>query len=280
MNNFRLFLVLLILSSLLEAKTLFVSDIDDTLKIARIRDTSDTIYYGLQTDNAFLGMSQVYQLFAKKMGTNAQFLYLSNASEWLVQSSHQKFLTRHSFPKGELRLRRSGEKTDTHKINILRKKLNSGLYDQVILVGDNGEKDTRAYHQIHSEFPKIKIHTFIHQLYSVQAKDDDYLGAQIFSEQIGFATSVEVLAELEKRGLFSNKETLILQNSLIQKIMDTPLGLDEGVIAIPAWVDCRDLIWKWEDVVSFEFKDFILNRCSEDPSQSYIQVSRRRVVDR
>jgi len=241
-----------------ESKTLVVSDIDDTIKISHVLDTEDALAYGIQTENAFLGMNQLYNLFLVKWGNEVDFLYLSNAPEWLMEGLHHDFLSIHAFPSGRLSLLDGYSHKETHKLKKIRKTLSSGLYQRALFFGDNGEKDAAIYNQIRREFPKVQVMTFIHQLYSVHNG-----GSQLYAGQVGYVTPVEILFELEERKVFKTSDIGFLVDSLSKDILATNLNMDVGVIMFPTWKDCRDFRWKWKDFG--QYAKFVLERCQENP---------------
>lgn len=265
-----LFLGLLFWVSGVQAKVLVVTDIDDTIKISHILSTTDSVVSALETSNVFLGMGRLYSFLKKNWGRDAEIFYLTNAPSWLMQELHEEFLQVNKFPQGELSLVEFSESTETHKLHHIRAKLNTGRYQTVILVGDNGERDPFIYAQIQKEYPQLQIITFIHQLYSVASEDEDYQGIELQENQVGFVTPIEILLELTSQKLVSSEASEPLMDLLARQVRMTTLDEDTGQIMFPFWEDCRDFQWKWSaDREQIRLlKSFVLNRCSQNPEEN------------
>lgn len=253
-----------------QAKVLVVSDIDDTIKISHVVDTADSVVSAVETYNVFLGMSDLYRVFQSHWGKDAEILYLSNAPAWLMEDLHREFLQQNKFPKGQLSLVSFTESTADHKLNQIRAKLKSGRYQTVLLIGDNGERDPFIYAHIQKEYPNLKVKTFIHQLYSVKAEEDDYQGVALQENQIGFVTPIEIMLELGAEKILPEERIAPVIDSLSRFIQKTTLDEETGEIMFPVWEDCRDFHWKWESQQEEvrQLKSFVLNRCAQNPEEN------------
>lgn len=258
--SFLAVFIFVIFNQSLFAKTLVVADIDDTLKISHILDVEDALTYGVQTENAFTGMNQLFDLMKSGWGSEVDFYYLSNAPAWLMEDLHRDFLNLHSFPSGRLSLLDSYSDRNTHKLNKIRLALKGGQYERIFLFGDNGEKDSVVYDQIRKEFRNLQIIVFIHQLYSHQNG-----GGKLLEDQMGYVTPVEILLELSQRKIMKNSEVEFLIQTLSEEIIHEGLIYSTGIISFPLWKDCRDFQWKWD--LPGHFPRFVLERCSQKPRE-------------
>jgi hypothetical protein len=237
MKKTLFFLAVLLTGFVVEAKTVLISDVDDTLKQSHILNRTEAVTNAMITDNPFLGMNGV--LAALQIDQpELKIFYVTNAIESLMRTSHTRFLAENQFPAGTLFLRRSVF-DQTYKVTAFRQILKSEKPDSVILLGDNGERDVEVFEKIHQEFPAIQFHSFVHTVYSV--KNHEETGARILPGQKGFATSFDLLVQFLESGFvkaetttqfFSVYSTAFLQESTMQS---------QGPLAIPLWMDCGDL---------------------------------------
>lgn len=249
--------LLTLASSFSFARTLIISDIDDTIKVSHILSTSDKVSRATDVSTPFTGMAQLYQLILNENIADSKIVYLSNAPETvagipLMAISHQEFLSNNHFPKGELDLNESIFNSD-HKITEIRRLIEIEKPDLVILVGDNGERDAEVYHQAFLEYGgKYRTITFIHQLYS--SKVPFYLpnfmaeiGKTLYKEQVGYVTPVEIAIELNQQNIFSQKSVEWLLNHVADYIVQEQSSwIDQfKPISFPSFKNCGDFKWKW-----------------------------------
>ncbi|GIL18418.1 MAG: hypothetical protein BroJett040_21690 [Oligoflexia bacterium] len=262
----RNIVALLILFCTLQApsKTLVVSDIDDTIKISHVLGLADKFLNAPQTSNAFQGMSDLYLYLENKIKPQGiRFVYLSNAPVYLMLGLHLEFLNENGFPKGELLLAPDLSSQENHKITELRRLLSTDRYDQVLLIGDNGERDVEIYDQIQKEFPGVQFLTFIHQVYF--SKSTQSPGKLLVQRQVGFVTAVDIAQTLAEKGIFQPQDLLMLNELLIMQIARDTQDEDNGRISFPTWMDCRDFKVK-KDLSGAQlyeyYKRIVSRRCS------------------
>jgi len=250
-----------------QAKTIVVSDIDDTLKIAHVLDRMDALEYALQTGNIFGGMSTLFNEIQKN-DPDIKFFYVSNAPAALMQEFHQEFIDVNKFPAGPVRLR-SGFFQNDFKVTELHKIIQDEEPDDVILVGDNGERDSEIYEQIKIERPGVRFHTYIRRNYS------GVLGSPLKSEQFEFVTAWDFLLHLRKDGFISDQQTQEFLPKFASAYLQEPEDQRYGNIIIPNWTDCRDFTWTAPDADLIVFyqhalvKMKIQSRCSQQPILEY-----------
>ncbi|MBC7467345.1 MAG: DUF2183 domain-containing protein [Bdellovibrio sp.] len=262
--SFIVVIAVTLLSSLAfsqERKVLLVSDIDDTIKNSHVLSTVAKLAQGPNITAAFTGMSQLYTLLNSQK--NIKIVYLSNAPQEVagipaIRFFHQSFLDYNKFPKGDLLLR-ADLKDMNHKITQLRLLMQTQKPTDVILVGDNGERDSEIYHQLTEEYKNqnIKFVTFIHQLYSSKRKIalDQILGTDLFSEvgkvisteQFGYVTPVEIALQLHQEGLLSDTNKQWMIDRMAPYIASQPRTRFDasGETTFAAFEDCSDFQWRW-----------------------------------
>lgn len=244
MKHLMVFVVMLFAFSA-HSQTLFVSDIDDTVKLANIKDLSDAAIYAFDDESRFTGMNFLYNAIARD-NSDLTMAYLSRAPEWFMKNTHTRFLMNGKFPQGYY-IGRTNYSSDEHKIKTLRALLESTRPRKVILIGDNGEFDPDVYAQIVSEFSNqgIEFHQFIRIVYS-----ETFLlnkATVLHPGQIGFVTPAEIALELEKANLLSPTTTQALLEVVIKDILEPRRKSQTVSIPFPDYVDCRDFKWQWDE---------------------------------
>lgn len=248
-----------------QARTLLVSDIDDTIKLAHIKDLTEAARFAFDSQSRFVGMSELYHLIAQDQ-PELEIVYLSRAPNWFMGRTHRKFLVNGNFPEGEY-INRTNYDSDVHKLYSLREVMAKVRPDKVIFIGDNGEHDAEIYKQISEEFAGrgVEFHQFIRIVY--QKSVSFVLRAEALAEgQTGFVTPVEVALELEQAGVVTSASVKSLIRSVLPKILEQPNYTAEGEVAFPYFVNCRDMVWKWDAAINkFEgvksVKERIVSRC-------------------
>lgn len=239
----------------ISAKTLVISDIDDTIKVSHILNWGGKLSRAADVTTPFRGMSELYQLLRNEQGTH--IFYLSNAPRRLVgvpalDVSHRTFLSLNNFPYGEVLLRED-MRDPHHKITELRRLVRVERPDIVILVGDNGEKDPEVYEQFRREYgTQVRILTFIHQLYSTERSRFvpgflGEVGAEIYPEQVGYVTPVEIALELKEQGLLAPDSAAWMVRNIAPKIVAEGQFKWDGLkpITFPAFKKCAEFRWRW-----------------------------------
>lgn len=239
MKNTSFFLVLVALFFSLQSfgKILVISDIDDTLKISHVLMTYDTIDNSIAYDNHFIGMSQVLQAVGKS--NDAEFAYVSNAPRSVMLIPHEMFLDYNQFPLGTLYLRPSIFDSN-HKLETITDIILKSEANFVLLIGDNGEADPVIYRDLVQRFPAIRFHVYIHQVYSVLSKSET--GQKLEAGQKGFATSIDLAADLQALGLLAVSDFEQISAKVIPAILSQDMTAYYGEIAFPDWMDCRDFL--------------------------------------
>lgn len=252
--------------SQVQAKMILISDIDDTLKNSHVLDKSESLLNAGRTQNLLMGMNVAYHA-VKRGEPDIGFYYVSNAPRSLMENKHRKFLSSHQFPSGNLRLRPNIFQDD-FKLTEIRKILQTEAPSKVILVGDNGERDAAIYAQIEKEYPHLEFATFIHQPYS--RLDPEDRGGGLEPGQTGFITSLDLILHLRQLGVVTGADAMSFLRGFHAAFQREDGTAKVGMLAIPAWNDCRDLEWTAPDGDLMLVADYvvtkarILERCSHE----------------
>lgn len=223
-----------------QAKTLVISDIDDTIKVSHVlskRGASTSVF---DDDSLFVGMSDIFHLIKDKH-QDAQFHYVSLAPRWLMEEQHTDFLEESGFPITQLHMNPGLKQDPELKQKVIRKILKAENPDLVIYFGDNGQFDTVVYDQMVQEFPQIQAITYIREAYSrlSLSKYPTRPG------QIGFVTSIEVVIDLIAKGVLPPEAYKPIENIVYKGLMMDDGDETFGRMVFPWWQDCRDFKWVW-----------------------------------
>lgn len=208
--------LILALASRAYAKTLVISDIDDTIRSIHVRSNYLTMLdHATDPTRAFRGMSQIFNAFDR---ANYSIYYVSAVVEPFVMYS-EYFLRFNHFPQDEnLRHREWFEDTYDFKLKQIEKIIKKETPDQIILFGDNAEHDTAVYKRISSNHPGVI--TYIHKVYPEM---------QEFGQNI-YLTAADLAVSLGHNGLIAENDVSKILNEL-RKDLNTN---DEFL---------RDMIW-------------------------------------
>lgn len=235
------FVVFFLLSSVGYAKTLIVSDIDDTIKVSHVRNKVDLFWYSQVTTNAFKGMSYVYNAILNEdlylyNEPDSEVIYVTNANSFFMKNSHTKFIKKNNFPEGKIFFQKSNSDVD-HKYNTIKSYLETHSFDELILVGDNGQQDINFYSRITEEFKdKLTIRTYIRQVYGAPTEV-----LPLAPGQIPFVSPLEILEDLENQSLLSLETFYAVANQIAKEIVD------EGAVDpykpqyFPKWLNCKGM---------------------------------------
>lgn len=227
----------LLVAQISQAKTLLISDVDDTIKLANIPSTVQSARYALDDESRFTGMAALYHLITQDAPEFGGVIYLSNAPTWLMKDTHLDFLTNGEFPKGTY-IGRTTDSAASHKLNRIREILNKEKPDRVILVGDNGENDPLFYSMIQMEFSSQGIE-FIPFLRLIT-------DTPIQPKQTAFVTPIEVALTLREAGLLSTRATDWLVQAVLPTLVTQRTLMDVGVVSFPGYIHCSEFKWKWD----------------------------------
>ncbi|WP_413587642.1 phosphatase domain-containing protein [Bdellovibrio sp. HCB274] len=232
---------LLLIGSVSQAKTLVISDIDDTIKVSNILSKSRSAGSFFDDDSRFVGMAEIYQALQNNI-SDIEFHYVSLAPKALMNEQHSDFLEENGFPVTKLHMN-SGIKQDPElKQKVIRGLLKYEHPDLVIFFGDNGQFDTIVYDQMTKEFPDIPAVSYIREAYS-SLGESKY---PTLPGQIGFVTSVEVTLDLISRQILPLSTYKGIQDIVYDRLQKDDGSENFGRMVFPKWQDCRDFRWQWQ----------------------------------
>lgn len=151
-----------------EAPFFVVSDLDDTLSVTNVLEGSKLVKAALfedeKTQPAVPGMSAFYECLRDDKVERPGFALVSGSPAQYLNRVRD-FLNLHRFPIGfGVYLRDLGPSTlSNYKQPVIRTLLKD-LPNDVVLVGDSGEKDPEVYAQIRDEFPGRVKAIYIHDV--------------------------------------------------------------------------------------------------------------------
>jgi len=236
-SHFLALVIGLFLSFQSSAKILVVSDIDDTLKIAHILDLYSMVDNSIAYDNHFLGMDDLYRRL--QASERVDFAYVSNSVSWVMAIPHEAFLTYNEYPAGPMLLRQSMS-DQNHKWKTITALVEQTKPEMLILIGDNGERDTLIYKSVTERYPQLPVKTFIHQVYSQLSEVER--GKALEAGQKGFATSIDLAGELRDLGVIKEADFGQMVEKLVPRILKQNMDAYLGEMAFPNWMDCRDFL--------------------------------------
>ncbi|MCB0350687.1 MAG: DUF2183 domain-containing protein [Bdellovibrionales bacterium] len=162
--QFIFFAQLIFTAQLSFAKTIIITDVDDTIKDSRIRNTSEMIKRSVRTgpDMVVIEMNQVLAEARRKFAVPSIF-YVSKVPPFM-SDFHIDFLNRNDFPPGALK---SWNYEPDYKFITISEIINIESPTLVILIGDNGESDPDVYNRISKKYSGrgIEFKTYIRKAY-------------------------------------------------------------------------------------------------------------------
>lgn len=224
-----------------QAKTLVISDIDDTLKVSHILSKAGSVSSAFDDDSRFVGMAEIFNALRKEH-QDIEFHYVSLAPEFLMSRKHQEFLQENGFPVTGLHMNPGITQDPELKQKVIRRLLSNKNPDLVIYFGDNGQFDAVVYNQMQQEFPRIPLVTYIREAYSSKGESQH----PTMAGQIGFVTSVEVALDLIQKNLLSETIYPQIENLVLKRLLRDGTNERFGEMVFPGWQDCRDFKWQWE----------------------------------
>ena len=250
----NLFLLLVLLSFNINAETLMISDIDDTIKRTNVLGYMTG---GVRSTNPFIGMPELYNAFlcnqeaTKKerdfcllkkgvVHSPKRWVTYVTAASGRLQMFGREFIARSEFPMGVVKGKSSSEDSYKFKTTEISSLISGVPNYEIILVGDNGQHDVGAYDHIAKKFPFKKVTSFIHQVYSPLEQDKAKRGTTLAKGQIAYLTSVDLGLEFLKRGLILEADLLKISKKVWTFLNTNDDDLYEQVI--PSWAGCYEFV--------------------------------------
>lgn len=188
------FLALLTLSFSVSAKTLIISDIDDTIKMTGVLNSKLSVgFYGIFGKQAFAGMSELYNEYDR----NGAGIYYVSGSPQMIDCRIEDFLIERDFPYANQRYLKDKISSDTYKFKVesIRTILAENNTATVVLIGDDTEHDPDVYNDISHEFPGRVEAIYIRTIQNAKLPNNPLMK--------NFFSSVEIAANEMLRGQLS-----------------------------------------------------------------------------
>ncbi len=134
---------------------ILISDIDDTVKVTNVQNPADAVA-SLKTKESFVGMSQLYgQLLSSR--SESKLFYVTGSPKAIEPLMLEFLLDAGLYLGAQLTMKSSTGDIEDYKTNELRRILRTiDPSSDVILIGDNTQKDAAAYATAAAEFSNIK----------------------------------------------------------------------------------------------------------------------------
>ena len=189
---------LLISFNLASARTIVISDIDDTIKMTGVLNNKISVgFYGVFGKRAFAGMSELYNEFhAKGLGIH----YVSGSPQ-MIDCRIEDFLNERDFPQGDQRFLKDKISSDTYKFKMesIRNVIEKENPTSVILIGDDTEHDPDIYHDISKEYPEKISAIYIRAVRNAELPKNPLI--KNFFSSVEIAANEIIRGELDYTGL-------------------------------------------------------------------------------
>ncbi len=146
---------LVILSTqLASAKTLIISDVDDTIKMTAVLSGKKIMTFnGLVRTKAFAGMSELYT----ELKDHDSTIFYVSGSPKIIRSRVDEFLDENDFPQQKNLVLKSKISDDTihFKTESIKELISAHNPDKVILIGDDTQHDPEIYDGVQALYPNL-----------------------------------------------------------------------------------------------------------------------------
>lgn len=245
-KSILLFVVFLGFASSLSAKTIVISDVDDTVKLAAVK-LSKKFDYASDEFSGFMGMSELYESILAQ-DSSTEFHFVSNAPKWLMEKTHLNLLANFRFKVDAYHGSDSITGRD-HKLETITRIIEMTKATRVIMFGDNGEVDAQTYSKVQARFSQVQFNIFIRTVYN-----KNFGSGKLQAGQLNFVTPIEVGYSLSKVGVISPQSFKNLRNLLLPFVQNDSYIGEEGTVTFANWQDCSELVWypSWENEVNLK----------------------------
>lgn len=219
-----------------------ITDLDDTLKITNTTNRLKTVVRGLFKNQAYAGMSELYQELLKDT-TNR--LWVVSSSPNVLRRKIARFLKLNQYPPSQLILRDwlKEKKVKSYKLKAVTSIIESQSDLGFLLIGDDSEWDPEVYLEVKRLYPKRIEAIYIRKIRNRPLPRD----------VVGFCTAYEVaLHELRKQNLSLSQVARIGKSLLdtddfeqiIPYFAHHPLSLnpqstEDSLVGVESWLERR-----------------------------------------
>jgi phosphatidate phosphatase APP1 len=205
-------LSVLLFSKLGFAKTLVVSDIDDTIKVTDVLNKANAVKNGLFSKKAFSGMNELFNEFNN---SDTIITYVSG-SPTVIKEIVDNFLEDNHFPQKEnLTLKKGKVSTYDYKLAVIRDQIAKMNPDKIILLGDDTEFDPEVYNTISKE-------NKIESIY-IRAVQNRKLPNN--AKIINFISPVEIAANELLKGNLSGASLTKITNAFVKQAENSQIAI-------------------------------------------------------
>ncbi len=241
MKGKLLFLSAMLVLSLqaLEAKTLVVSDVDDTIKVSDVLGSkTKLVVHALVKKKAFAGMSELYNEF----NTGDTEIYYLSGSPKIINSRISELLEHNGFPqRSNIVLKnKMSENTYDYKTAAIRELIKKINPDKLIMIGDDGEYDPEVYKTISEENPEITSATYIR---AIRNKDG--------VEKL-FFSPVEIAGFEIMEGRLGSKSLAKVSRGFLNQTHNSAVSIKERFCPVDGSAGLNELISKTTDQEALE----------------------------
>ena len=141
-----------------------VSDYDDTLRMANVRNPVDAAWrFASGNDNFYAGYEELFSSFLKS--PSFRLSVVSGSPEFAYQRIFNRIQDVLGFSPNDLILKPGIENTFDYKVHRISSLVEKSLDNDFLFLGDNGEKDQEIYLKLKSNQPKLAGYRFyIHKV--------------------------------------------------------------------------------------------------------------------
>lgn len=240
---------------------LVIANVEDTLKISHVQNFWDSLNYDTNNRKRYMGMIEALNVFANS-NPSARFVYLTRGTELVAGKVEREFLLNKKFPRGEFKDFNKGPSSAT-RLADLRKLIQQSGAKKVIVLTHNGASDPVVFNTLAGEFKDVTFYQYIHVVYSTSAVTE--IGTELFPNQTGYVTSVELLVDWQQKGFMDVTEAVKFASSLVGRITTENSEVPSDEYAIPSFVNCDDFQWRWPVDGDFKvlapLREHLAHRC-------------------
>lgn len=215
------------------AKTLVISDIDDTIKMTGVLNNKVSVgFFGIFGKQAFAGMSELYSEFDAK----GLEIYYVTGSPQIIDCRIEEFLSERDFPQVSQRFLKDKISTDTYKFKMesIRSLMAKENPTSVILIGDDTEHDPDVYNDISKEFPGRVAAIYIRAIQNAKLPENPLMK--------NFFSSVEIAANEMIRGELDYPGLENVTNGFVEQTKDSGIQLQNFYCPKSGRDEINDLI--------------------------------------
>jgi hypothetical protein len=234
-KNLMLISILLTTLQTVQAKTLIISDIDDTIKMTDVLGSKTTVIFNsLFNAQAFSGMSELYQEMTKNDDT---IIYYITGSPKIIKFKVDDFLEGNHFPQTQNLILKDeiNDNTYEYKTEVIRELIQKIRPDKMILLGDDTQFDPEVYKTISDENPKIEFAVYIHSIQNkivnqptffsaIEVAGNEMLEGRLTEESLGIVAQGFLAHENNSvigiKGRYCPLEGRVFINELEQRVSD------------------------------------------------------------